>query len=142
MNMPASTSFDVLIPVLVMFAVGFVIFGVTQFLSRVVSPRGKREGNYNTPYECGEEPTGEAWSLFNVRFYVVGLVFIIFDVESVLMFPIASVFRDLTELGYGPYILAEFLLFIGILVVGIAYCWRKGDLDWVKSYRIENKENK
>lgn len=139
MNVSASTSFDVLIPVLIMFLVGIVIFGLTQFLSRVVAPRGKKQGGYNTPYECGEEPTGEAWSLFNVRFYVVGLVFIIFDVEAVLMFPVASVFKDLTELGYGTYILVEFLLFITILTAGLAYCWRKGDLDWVKSFRSENK---
>lgn len=79
--------------------------------------------------------------MFNVRFYVVGLIFIIFDVESVLMFPVAAIFREVNEAGAGAYILLDFLGFISILVVGIAYCWSKGDLDWVKSYQISAQKN-
>ena len=84
-------------------------------------------------------PVGNAWALFNVRFYVVGLIFIIFDVESVLMFPIVSIFKKATELGHGIYLLDVLLSFIFILVMGIAYCWRKGDLDWVKSFNQRAK---
>ncbi len=85
-----------------------------------------------TPYECGEIPTGEAWSNFNVRFYVVSLIFIIFDVEGALMFPVAVVFKKLNAIGLGGIALVSFLLFIGILAVGMMYCWKKGDLDWVR----------
>jgi NADH-quinone oxidoreductase subunit A len=76
-----------------------------------------------------------------VRFYVVGLIFIIFDVESALMFPVATVFRQFVNDGNGALILFEVLMFIFILVAGIAYCWKKGDLDWVKSFQLQN-ENK
>lgn len=134
----SSNSFNVFIPIVIMIGLGAFIYAFTLFVSGFLSARGKKQGNYNEPYECGEEAEGEAWSMFNVRFYVVGLIFIIFDVESVLMFPIASIFRKMTELGYGTYILVEFLIFISILVCGIAYCWRKGDLDWVRSYRTSD----
>lgn len=138
--MSSNTTFDAFIPIITMLGVGLLIYIVTQLLTRVVAPRGKKQGNYNQAYECGEDPVGEAWSMFNVRFYVVGLIFIIFDVEAVLMFPIASIFKKMTEMGHGAYILVEFLIFIFILVSGLAYCWSKGDLDWVRSYRVKNRE--
>ena len=94
----------------------------------------------STPYECGEQPVGSAWSMFNVRFYVVGLIFIIFDVESVLMFPVASIFRELNDMGQGSYALIIFLSFISVLLEGIGYCWRKGDLDWVRSFQHSIKK--
>jgi NADH-quinone oxidoreductase subunit A len=75
-----------------------------------------------------------------LSFYVV--LFIIFDVESVLMFPIAAIFRELNAAGEGTYVLEVFLSFIAILVTGIAYCWKKGDLDWVKSFQISLKNLK
>lgn len=142
--MSSNTSFNVFIPVLAMLGIGALIFIVTQALSRFLAPKGSKKGNYDQAYECGEDPVGDAWAMFNVRFYVVGLIFIIFDVESVLMFPVASIFRKMTEMGHGAYILVEFLIFILILISGIAYCWKKGDLDWVKSYRVEadSKETK
>ena len=81
-----------------------------------------------TTYECGEDPTGNAWIQFNIRFYVVALVFIVFDVEAVFLLPWATVFRELGLLAY-----VEGLVFIGILLVALAYVWRKGDLAWVRS---------
>jgi NADH-quinone oxidoreductase subunit A len=90
----------------------------------------------------GEEPVGTAWSMFNVRFYVVGLIFIIFDVESVLMFPVAAIFKEMNEMGEGGYALIVFLSFVSILIEGIAYCWKKGDLDWVKSFQLTANKNK
>jgi NADH-quinone oxidoreductase subunit A len=80
-----------------------------------------------TTYECGEEPTGNAWIQFNIRFYVFALIFIVFDVEAVFLLPWATVFRELGALAY-----VEGLVFIGILVVALAYVWRKGDLAWVR----------
>jgi NADH-quinone oxidoreductase subunit A len=81
-----------------------------------------------TTYECGEDPTGNAWIQFNIRFYVVALVFIVFDVEAVFLLPWATVFRELGLLAY-----VEGLVFIGILLVALVYVWRKGDLAWVRS---------
>jgi len=86
-------------------------------------------------YECGEDPVGTAWANFNVRFYVIALVFIVFDVEGALMFPVVAVFRKFMEVGSGGAVLMSLLIFIGVLVQGVIYCWKKGDLDWVKSYR-------
>ena len=80
-----------------------------------------------TTYECGEEPVGSAWVQFNIRFYVFALIFIVFDVEAVFLLPWAVVFRELGALAY-----VEGLVFIGILVVALAYVWRKGDLAWVR----------
>ncbi len=80
-----------------------------------------------TTYECGENPTGSAWVQFNIRFYVFALIFIIFDVEAVFLLPWAVVFRELGMLAF-----VEGLVFIAILVVALAYVWRKGDLEWVR----------
>ena len=82
----------------------------------------------STTYECGMDPIGESWIQFNIRFYVVALVFIVFEIEAVFMFPWAVVYEKLGLFG-----LVEMTVFIGILLVGLAYVWGKGDLEWVKS---------
>jgi NADH-quinone oxidoreductase subunit A len=81
----------------------------------------------NSTYECGEEPIGSAWIRLNVRFYVVALVFLLFDVEVVFLFPWALVFRHFGMFGF-----LEMVVFLVILLVGYAYVWVKGDLDWDK----------
>ncbi len=80
-----------------------------------------------TPYECGEEPVGNAWVRFNVRFYVIALIFLIFDVEVVFLFPWALVYREIGMVAF-----LEMATFLVILLVGYAYVWVKGDLDWDK----------
>ncbi len=130
----SNQSLNAFMPIIVMMILAAGLYGVALLVAYIVSPR-KPGGNKDLPYECGEVPVGSAWSMFNVRFYVVGLIFIIFDVESVLMFPVASIFRKMNEMGEGTYILIIFLSFISVLLEGIAYCWKKGDLDWVKSYK-------
>jgi NADH-quinone oxidoreductase subunit A len=125
---------DVYMPILILMGIGvLLVFGallVGHFL-RPHNPSTLKE----TAYECGEAPVGTAWSNFNVRFYVVSLIFIIFDVESALMFPVASVFKKFSEIGYGAVAFGSFFLFIAILFSGVIYCWRKGDLDWVRSFQ-------
>lgn len=133
--------FDGLMPVVILMGIAVLMFVGGHFLSVLLAP-SKPSHLKSTPYECGEIPVGSAWSAFNVRFYVVGLIFIIFDVESVLMFPVASVFRELNDMGEGGYALIVLLSFISVLVEGIGYCWRKGDLDWVRSYQVSLKNNK
>lgn len=80
-----------------------------------------------TTYECGENPEGSPWINFNIRFYVVALIFLIFDVEVVLLIPWALVYQEYGIVGY--LIGAIFLLLLGL---GMAYEWRKGDLEWVR----------
>lgn len=87
-------------------------------------------------YECGEEPTGNAWLPFNPRFYVIALVFLLFDVEMVFIFPWATVFGNHEIIAAAPtwgwFSLAEMFIFLGILILGLVYVWVKGDLDWIK----------
>jgi NADH-quinone oxidoreductase subunit A len=78
-------------------------------------------------YECGEDPIGQSWMKFNIRFYVVALIFILFDVEIVFLFPWALVFKKMGWLAFN-----EMMVFVAILLVGFAYAWIKGDLDWVR----------
>lgn len=113
--------------VLLFLVVGFVFLAFTLVLSRLIQPKGKPGADKYIPYECGEVPQGSAWVRFNIRFYVVALIFIIFDVEIIFLLPWAVVFKTL-----GPFAFIEGIIFIAILVVGLAYVWKKGDLDWVK----------
>jgi NADH:ubiquinone oxidoreductase subunit 3 (subunit A) len=106
-------------------ALGFLVVNLIAW--KVLRPSRYSEEKLTT-YECGENPTGSAWVQFNIRFYVFALIFIIFDVEAVFLLPWAVVFRDLGMLAF-----VEGLVFIGILVVALAYVWRKGDLEWVRA---------
>ena len=83
--------------------------------------------NKLSSYECGEEPVGDSWVKFNIRFYVVALIFLIFDVEVVFLLPWAVVYKNL-----GMFAFIEMVIFLAILLVGYAYVWAKGDLDWDK----------
>jgi NADH-quinone oxidoreductase subunit A len=113
--------------VLVFLTVGIVLLVVLLFLGCLLRRKGTLSADKSMIYECGEEPQGPAWIQFNVRFYVFALIFIIFDVEIIFLLPWAVVFRAL-----GPFAFIEGLIFIAILVVGLAYVWRKGDLEWIK----------
>jgi NADH:ubiquinone oxidoreductase subunit 3 (subunit A) len=113
--------------VLLFFGIGLAIMAFTLFLSKMLQPAAKDASDKYIPYECGEIPEGSAWVRFNIRFYVCALIFIIFDVEIIFLLPWAVVFKTL-----GPFAFIEGLIFIGILVIGLAYVWKKGDLAWVK----------
>ena len=106
-------------------AIGFLV--VNLLVWWLIRPRRFSEEKLTT-YECGESPEGSAWVQFNIRFYVFAIIFIVFDVEAVFLFPWAVVFRELGMLAF-----LEGLVFIFILVVALAYVWRKGDLEWVRS---------
>jgi len=88
-------------------------------------------------YECGEKPIGQAWFNFNPRFYLVALVFVIFEVEIAFMFPVASVYKSFIDKGLGLLAFAEIAVFVAILAVGLAYVWAMGDLEWVKGLKQE-----
>jgi NADH-quinone oxidoreductase subunit A len=97
-----------------------VLLGVSRLVQRRVFEREKL-----MPYECGVDPDRDARDRFSVRFYIVAMLFLIFDVETIFLFPWAVIYDRLALFG-----LVEMLLFIGILVVGYYYAWRKGALEW------------
>jgi NADH-quinone oxidoreductase subunit A len=113
----------------------FVVLNISV-LNRILAPKVKNEAKESI-YECGEPAIGSAWVRFDMRFYTVALVFLIFEVEAAVMFPWAVVFKRLRDLGaaggHGFFVFGEILVFILILAVGLVYVWKKGDLDWVKS---------
>ena len=120
------------IPVIVFTGLAIVLLIVPLIIQHLVSPRHDKGNDKLMSYECGEVPEGSAWVKFNIRFYIIALVFIIFDVEVVFLFPWAVVYQDFIASGNGLLVLIEMLLFVMILTIGFAYVWIKGDLDWVK----------
>lgn len=103
-------------------AIIFVVVGILT--AKLIRPNRPSKEKLHT-YECGEEPIGSPWIKFNIRFYVVALIFLIFDVEIVLLVPWAMVYR---ELGLAGYFIG--VIFLVLLALGMAYEWRKGDLEW------------
>ncbi len=127
--------------VLVFAAVGLVFVFANLIVASILRPKRKTEVGLET-YECGEETIGDAWIRFDIRYYTVALVYVIFAVEIAFLFPWALVLRDAVagagaaqNAGIGAFALVEGVLFIVILFLGLAYVWAKGDLDWVLSYR-------
>ena len=116
---------DAYIPIFlfVLVAIGFAIF--TLLVSGLVHPKSYNRVKLE-PYECGIEPATDARDRYSVRYYLVVMLFVIFDVETVFMFPWAVIMDELLLFG-----LIEMMVFLFILVVGYAYAWRKGALDWV-----------
>jgi len=112
--------------VLLFILTGAFLVSFTVTLSHFFAPTKTYPEKY-IPYECGELPQGEAWIQFNNRFYIVALIFLIFDVEVMFLYPWAVVFNDMGLLAF-----IEMLIFIVILLVGFAYVWVKGDIDWIK----------
>ena len=105
---------------------GIVLVYLPLLIQKLVAPNNPNPDKLAT-YECGEESEGSAWVQFNIRFYVVALIFLIFDVEVVFLFPWAVVFNDLGLLAF-----VEMAIFLVILLIGLAYVWKRSDLDWVK----------
>ncbi len=112
--------------VLLFILTGVVLVIFIMILSHFFAPKKSSPEKY-IPYECGELPQGDAWIQFNNRFYIVALIFLIFDVEVIFLYPWAVVFNDMGLVAF-----VEMLIFIVILLVGFAYVWVKGDLDWIK----------
>lgn len=120
--------------VFLLLAVIFVL--IAFFLARLVRPARPTKEKLDT-YECGENPEGSPWVKFNIRFYVVALIFIIFDVEVVLLFPWAMTYKD-----YGWYGFLAGLIFLLVLGLGMVYEWRKGDLEWARPKVVPPKLKK
>jgi NADH-quinone oxidoreductase subunit A len=118
--------------VLIFVLVGFVFAGIALGVAKLLRPSNPSPAKMST-YECGEVPRGSSWVRFNVRFYLIALFFIVFDVEVIFLYPWAVVFKQLFPVpGLGAIVFWEMVIFLGILTVGLAYVWVKGDLSWVK----------
>ena len=118
----------------VVVSIGFALVALT--VGRLLRPHFP-EATKATIYECGEKPVGRAWMNFNPRFYLVALVFVIFEVDIALTFPVVAVFKEWVGRGTtaGFIALGELLLFTLILVVGLVWVWAHRDLEWVKNLR-------
>ncbi len=119
----------------------FVIMGL--FTSSLIRPHRPNPEKL-TIYECGEESMGNTWGKFNVKFYAIALIFVLFEVELVLLFPWAVVFADATLQKttngfWGIMAIIEAFVFIGMLALGLAYIWAKGHLEWIKPNNIPQK---
>ena len=123
--------------VLVFILVAWAFAFASMLASRLVRPRPRADADGQRAklgtYESGEDPVLGAWFNFNPRFYLVALVFLVFDVEIALIYPVAVVFKRLTADGHGLRALGEIFAFMGVLLLGLAYVWKKGDLEWIRT---------
>ncbi len=121
--MPTTTIeayFPVLVQVLLGVAVAAALIGMGVLLGKRVKNKVK-----DTPYECGITPTGSAKERFSVKFYLVAMLFILFDIEAIFLYPWAVVYRELKLFAF-----FEMLLFIALVLAGFFYIWKKGVLNW------------
>ena len=113
------------VPIFIFIAVAFAIPAVTLLVAKLVRPEAPSQSKL-MPYECGITPMDSARGRYTVRFYIVAILFVVFDVETIFLFPWAVQFRALGVFG-----LAEILVFLAILIVGYVWIWKKGALEWV-----------
>ena len=111
-------------PVIVGVLIGIVFVASTLFVANLLAPRIRHRTKASI-YECGMVPIGQGWSQMNLRYYLYALVFLIFEIEAVFLFPWAVMYRRL-----GPVAFWEMMLFLAMLLFGLAYAWRKGVLRW------------
>lgn len=105
----------------------FILFSTT--VSRILHKKVYSAEKFIS-YECGEDPVGDTRVKFDSRFYIIALIFLIFDVEIVVLFPWAVVFKEL-----GTFAFIEMMIFVFLLLIGLAYVWAKGDLEWIKTVK-------
>ena len=125
---------EVYFPVLVQGILAIVIAAALIVLSYLLGER-VRNAVKDTPYESGITPTGDARGRFSVKFYLVAMLFILFDIEAIFLYPWAVVYRELKMFGF-----IEMLVFVVLILSGFFYVWRKGALDWTYSDRPRGKQ--
>lgn len=122
---------------ILIFILGGLVFAVVMlFVAKLLRPNRPNFEKLTT-YESGEDTVGSAWGQFNLMFYIVALIFLLFEVEIIYLFPWAIIFGDKemiegTDWQWAWFALAEMFIFIFVLALGLVYAWRKGYLDWVK----------
>jgi len=113
-------------------AIGFIVG--SMLFGKLLRPDNMYAEKVET-YECGEAPVGPAWFNFNPRFYIIALIYIIFDVEIAFIYPVATVFKRWVDQGNGLFALIEIFIFVAILMLGLVYVWMKGDLEWIRAIK-------
>jgi len=116
-------------PLVLHLLVAAILAGLISTLSVLIGWRRPNRAKQQA-YECGMEPTGDAREPFSVKFYLVAMVFILFDVEAVFLYPWAIILKDLKAHGQALFGISEMFVYIGIVLVGFWYIWKKGVLDW------------
>jgi NADH-quinone oxidoreductase subunit A len=117
------------LPILLVFI--FVAgFAVTNIILAHLIGKHKNTRAKLIPYECGMDPVGSAHQRFSVKFYLVAMLFILFDIEAIFLVPWAVVFRDLIQRLSRPFVFFEMMIFIAVLLVGYIYVWKKGLFEW------------
>lgn len=113
------------------FSIVGVGFGIAMLATAYVLRPHDPYDEKLTTYECGIDPLTESWAQFYIRYYLFALVFVVFDVETIYLYPWATVFRDLLGAFQGAFVFLEMVVFLVVLIVGFAYAWRKGALEWL-----------
>lgn len=114
---------------LVLFAIGVVLSGGFVLLSHFIGKK-KPTPEKMIPYECGIDPIGTPRERFSVKFYLVAVLFILFDIEVVFLYPWAKLFHSFKAAGQGALIFGEMVVFLGVLGLGLVYVWKRGALEW------------
>jgi NADH-quinone oxidoreductase subunit A len=117
------------LPILLMFIVA-AGFAVSQIMVSQLVGQRKSTRTKLMPYECGKDPVGSARERFSVKFYLIAMIFILFDIEVIFLVPWAVVFRGMTAQGLGGLVYGEMMLFVALLLVGYVYVVKKGAFDW------------
>lgn len=117
------------LPVLLQVVVAIIFAASALIISVILGKTGRRNPTKDSAYECGMKPEGPSQPRFSVKFYVVAMLFILFDIEIVFMYPWAAVYRDFL-VAHGPGIFWSMFSFVGILTIGYIYALKKGALDW------------
>ncbi len=120
------------LPILIVFV--FVLgFAVTNIILAQLLGKRKDTRAKLMPYECGMDPVGSAHQRFSVKFYLIAMLFILFDIEAIFLVPWAVVFRSLIEKVSRPFVFFEMMIFVAVLLVGYIYVWKKGMFEWNRS---------
>ena len=117
------------LPLLIHFLLALGLASALVLLSWIIGYRKPTRAKMS-PYECGMTPIGDARERFSVKFYMVAMLFILFDVEAVFLYPWAIILKDLKHMGQAVFGLTEMFVYIGIVLIGFWYIWKKGALDW------------
>lgn len=117
------------VPLLILFAFAILVGGGLLALSHLLGPR-KRGTEKDLPYECGVTPVGDARKPFPVKFYLPAMLFILFDIEVVFLYPWAVLFREFLDAGLGIFLFVEMALFLGVLIIGLVYIYGSRALEW------------
>jgi NADH-quinone oxidoreductase subunit A len=130
-----SSGLQAYVPLLIHLLVAMVLSGALLAISTLIGWRRPNKAKQQS-YECGITPTGDAREPFSVKFYLVAMVFILFDVEAIFLYPWAYIFKDLVhDAVWKRFGFVEMMFYVAILLVGYIYLWKKGALDWHKSQK-------